>query len=234
MDDPWGSPWADEHNDTTVAPSKVKPIAPAKTPFEEKEAPLPTWGDNDDGFGEWSSMPADVVAPSGGFESGASSYTWDVSDKKTNQGQLDGLNGHSISWNHPSVEDDRNETPRLSPRESSRIVRQPSPDPWATKFADDNITHVEDVEELDFTGHEVDSDDTVVLELPGLTASEPVSSSEDFKRAEEDALEEHTIVPMERYSTEEKTTQLAKPLEVTSQRHEVDHESSRSSPSPSE
>jgi len=240
MDDPWGSPWADEHYNNTDAPLKVevKPVAAVKALLPEKrETPSSPWGQSDDGFGEWNSMPAGVVEVNQGLEYGPSSYTWDVADKETDQGQLEELNGQSITWKYPTARDARHESSKLSPREPSRIVREPSPDPWATKLAGSNIAHVEDVEETDAPDHEVDSDDTLVPEPPSAVVAEqslsPLNGPNFNGTAVEDKPGEEIIEPMERPDTSGEISELVDHPKVSIQGQEIDHESSGASTSPS-
>ena len=243
MDDPWGSPWADEHNNNTDAPLEVevKPVPSVKALLQKNNetAPVP-WGESDDGFGEWASMPADVVEHTGGLEFGTSSYTWSVADKETDRGQLEeGINGDSMSWNHPTAGNERNETSKLSPREISRIVREPSPDPWATKSVNDNIAHVAASREPEAPNQEVVFNNNVVLEASDVAVAEQILSSPGDERpngkAVENGLEEQTAVEsVERLDTYGENTEPVEDIEVAVKSQENDHESSRPSTSPSE
>ena len=240
MDDPWGSPWADEHNNNPDAPLKVevKPGAPAKVLLQEsKETPSSPWGESDDGFGEWASMPADMLGPDGMSELGPSGYTWDVTDKKTDQGQTEALHGHSIPWTHTAVQDSGNETSKLSPRVPSQIAREPSPDPWATTPRNGSTARVGDVEEREVLDHGADSDDTVVQELLEVDASKQTSTTakeEPSESAVEHSLGEQTAESLEPSDIIGKLTELAEDPKLTTQNQEIDHESTRSSTSPSE
>ena len=236
MDDPWGSPWADQHNNTGVQLKvDVQPVAPVKVLLQDnKETPSLPWGESDDGFGEWASMPADVVEPTRGIQIGPSSYTWDVADKET--GQADELNGHSLSWKYPTGADERYQSSRLSPQEPVQAIREPSPDPWATKYAD--TAHVEDAEEPVSLDHGVDSDDTVVIEPSEIVATESISSSQSEVESDETAIvdqqDEQIIGPTERPDMYGELTEQGKDIEGTYQGQDIDLESSRPSTSPSE
>ncbi|EHL01959.1 hypothetical protein M7I_1908 [Glarea lozoyensis 74030] len=131
MDDPWGSPWADDANLTQPNKAFVKGndepdrTAPPTLKFKVSGSNLaqqsnnPFWKDagaeqDDDGFGNWADVPANTGV---GLDSA-----------------IDGWGGNTgISWGDTSLAQE-NFVARPAPSLSinaANVVRQPSPDPWA-------------------------------------------------------------------------------------------------------
>jgi len=138
MDDPWGSPWADEiqpphpvstkesHN-VGVGQRPKTPVKASSLALQEKTNSSP-WDDadnEDDGFGDWAGNPGNGL-------DGARDDGWgtdlggDIPSIKPES------NGFSDAWNDmPTIpkEDISKLAPSALPR-STAIVRQPSLDPW--------------------------------------------------------------------------------------------------------
>lgn len=147
MDDPWGSPWADEVQlpQTIKLVEKkdveIRPTTPARaatlTLQEKTNSP---WDDTTDGnFGDWATLPRDD-GRSLGLDGQVDK--WEDSDPApditTTQTTNDAL---SIDWNAPETRDDPDINLSPSPfLEVAHPVRLPSPDPWATAFATDKET----------------------------------------------------------------------------------------------
>jgi hypothetical protein len=135
MDDPWGSPWADEvqipHPITTKQNDEVaRPKTPAKTATLALEGKINSpWDDvGDDGFGEWSAMP---TGPEKALGFDGANDGWDR--KTVDDAPLKKENGIVSLWDdNASISD----APKLAPSALPKhTIRQPSPDPWATEFA---------------------------------------------------------------------------------------------------
>ena len=135
MDDPWGSPWADEvqvpHPITTRNNDEVaRPKTPVKTATLALEGKTKSpWDDvGDDGFGEWSSMP---TGPGKALGFDGANDGWDRNT--VDDAPLKKENGIVSLWgDNASISD----APKLAPSALPKhAIRQPSPDPWATEFA---------------------------------------------------------------------------------------------------
>lgn len=143
MDDPWGSPWAE---DTRFQPPKDEKQKEDSRSTAEVPAPSATsslgittsspWGEDggdDDDFGEWSSVPtiAKTSAAGNSFET-----EWSLHDGQTGSVDHEEL---SPGW-------DRNEAVISRDFESNEVagnsVDQPSPDPW-TDGVGDVIKHIQ-------------------------------------------------------------------------------------------
>lgn len=160
MDDPWGSPWADEIQTPDPVKPKgddfaVKPTTPVKaaTLALEQKTNSP-WDDaDDDGFGDWAAGSAEE---GNGFGLDGADDGWESS---TGHGLEHGSAGKgsdalSIPWNNGSITPEDG-MPKLAPSllsKSADILRQPSPDPWAvdTNREDNNAdTAIAPVEQHD-------------------------------------------------------------------------------------
>jgi len=158
MDDPWGSPWADEIQHPIVATkldtqgNDGRPKTPVKGPNLglDIKADSP-WKDDDDGFGEWAMMPVEEEVKGNGLGfDGASD--WEPPETKdsrsTTKSDLDGLRK---GWNdHMPLPDDT--IPSLAPSlmpNSSDILRQHSPDPWATETTLNKEKHTQHTPEVE-------------------------------------------------------------------------------------
>lgn len=143
MDDPWGSPWADEiqHPVTTTKKKdngKVSPKTPAKasTLRLEVKTNSPWDDDEDDGFGEWAAVPTGDGVGSNGLGFDGASDSWETRDIGDDRGEVKReFNGLDLSWNDNTPVPDNGIAKlasSLMPK-SAKIVREPSPDPWATE-----------------------------------------------------------------------------------------------------
>jgi hypothetical protein len=140
MDDPWGSPWADETQ--TPHPIKLKengfafkpttPVKAASLALEQKTSS--PWDDaDDDGFGEWAVGTPEKKGKGLGLDGADDGWTSNVGDGPGYGFTIE--DSHALSGsldNDTTISDDRTPTLGLSllPK-SSGILRQPSPDPWA-------------------------------------------------------------------------------------------------------
>ena len=159
MDDPWGSsPWADEVQLPDTIKSKAdapRPITPVRAPkLGLDERITSPWGDNNDndGFGDWATLPEGPVQTLGldGSSDGWGNQAADAGDLK--DGHIDAL---STDWNAQHVMgngDFSNLAPSPFPSVPN-TVRQPSPDPWAIKIKDEEPT-AELTEALEITAKE--------------------------------------------------------------------------------
>lgn len=138
MDDPWGSPWADDiHHPISPPDTKgingatlLAPITPGKGAVTTEKTDSP-WDVSGDGFSDWAEVPevqditgsGEVVGVSPGWE------TLGIGDPK----KVD-ASGLSPRWNG-SQTGSGHVTPALAPSPLPQPAvdgRQPSPDPWAT------------------------------------------------------------------------------------------------------
>ncbi|EPE27942.1 hypothetical protein GLAREA_04733 [Glarea lozoyensis ATCC 20868] len=150
MDDPWGSPWADDANLTQPNKAFVKGndepdrTAPPTLKFKVSGSNLaqqsnnPFWKDagaeqDDDGFGNWADVPANTGV---GLDSAIDG--WGGNTGSMGNSRLDKLtprsdDGSAVSWGDTSLAQE-NFVARPAPSLSinaANVVRQPSPDPWA-------------------------------------------------------------------------------------------------------
>jgi hypothetical protein len=156
MDDPWGSPWADEipkhlNDPNPVKTEKRDEEEKPKTPVTAssvalKEQTNSPWADDDDGFGEWAAVPSEELKERElGFDGAADG--WDTREENGHKAVLkDDSSGLTLAWNDTATIT-QDGTPRLAPitlPKSAELARQPSPDPWATETALNDVNKVED------------------------------------------------------------------------------------------
>ncbi|KAE8447873.1 hypothetical protein EG329_010102 [Mollisiaceae sp. DMI_Dod_QoI] len=141
MDDPWGSPWADEVQLPRPIKSEDKeaiqqrPTTPTRTATlilqEKTNSP---WDDaEDDGFGEWATLPAES-GRSLGLDAHADA--WEESGPGLTAAPKTDSTVLSLDWNG-SQETHVDGNAKLAPSpflKTADLARQPSPDPWATAF----------------------------------------------------------------------------------------------------
>jgi hypothetical protein len=140
MDDPWGSPWADEVQPPGPAARRIvdedrgKPNTPVKLSslqFEEKtNSP---WDDEDDGFGDWATGPtADVRSNALGFEDTRTSRN-PVDRDSRERSKEDKNRAPTHSEDHASLQnvDISKLEPILMPN-TSAAVQETSQGPWGT------------------------------------------------------------------------------------------------------
>ncbi|CZR56477.1 uncharacterized protein PAC_06365 [Phialocephala subalpina] len=141
MDDPWGSPWADEVQLPQPIKSEdkpdfeIRPTTPARVAtLSLQEKTNSPWDDaEDDGFGEWATLPAES-GRSLGFD--GQNDAWNGSASAPAVAPKTDSTALSPVWNDSQdiqVDGDN----KLAPSpflKSTDLARQPSPDPWATAF----------------------------------------------------------------------------------------------------
>jgi hypothetical protein len=140
MDDPWGSPWAEEEevpihprlvskkSDSEVKPTT--PVQPSTLALDEKtNSP---WDDADNsGFADWAAIPEDI----------GNTRRLDSTDKEWEGNsepdiQLKASLPAELPWNN-AAERPVKVFPKLSPSSEpnfAELSRQSSPDPWAVQF----------------------------------------------------------------------------------------------------
>jgi hypothetical protein len=155
MDDPWGSPWADEIQHPVIATkvnddggNDVRPKAPVKASTLGLKAKADSpWDDNDDGFGEWAAVPVAEEVEGNGLGFDGAGDSWKSQDTGDNEHATKSeLNGLPKSWNdhfHSPQDMIVENTPSHLPN-SAATIRLPSPDPWATENTLNNGEHKED------------------------------------------------------------------------------------------
>jgi len=244
MDDPWGSPWADELQNAGIGKGEVvrpkTPNAPLSTLSVEKgDSP---WdgvdNEDEDRFGEWSAVPAEetVLGKPLGFD--GASDAWDVPHKVEDGGLVNGgLNGHSITWDEsPAIEKEC--IPKLAPSlplESRKIAELPSPDPWSTEPTWNDSARKEISVRSGSHDQETISEDTIVPAVPRhVPAENVVSSNADSVPETVHTLPEKEAKKHANHSLATGALETDEKVVADSNTHEVDHESSRPSTSPSD
>ncbi|KAN0099494.1 hypothetical protein V8E51_013269 [Hyaloscypha variabilis] len=147
MDDPWGSPWAEETQ--TPHPVKLKedafavkpttPVKAASLALEQKtNSP---WDDaDDDGFGDWTVGTPEKGKPLG-LDGADDGWESNVGNGHGYGLTVDGPHAFSSSWNDAAtVSEDGipKLAPSLLPKPPDILPRQPSPDPWAVDTAQED------------------------------------------------------------------------------------------------
>jgi hypothetical protein len=250
MDDPWGSPWADEIQHPVIATKEkdngeVRPKTPVKASTLGLEVKTNSpWDDGDDGFGEWAAVPTGEEVRENGLGFDGAGDAWETRDSGDNRGEAKGnFNGLAESWNdNTNLSDD--DIPQLGPslqEKSAELVRQPSPDPWATETTLDDRHHGEETAHSGQNRHDVeDGADNLVGEIPHGAVVDGAATHEEPLREPPEAI------PDENGTTDERD--LAKPIsfeqeivpepaeavDETVNDHEAGHHSSRPSSSPSD
>lgn len=253
MDDPWGSPWADEIQ--TPHPVKlkeddfaVKPTTPIKgaslAPEQKTSSP---WDDaDDDGFGEWAAGSAEEEV---GFGLDGTNDDW---KSNTGNGTGPGLtptgsHALSTSWNN-DLTTPQSDTPTLAPSllpKPPDILRQPSPDPWALN-AHEGEKHAEAAPVLtEQHGHGENTDESTkfgTVDSQDIAADPAPLTTADMVMPEWIGIENGTF--MEREAVREvsspsntESIETTKPADVSGAHGDVPeagHVSSRPSSSPSE
>lgn len=252
MDDPWGSPWADEipHDTPIISVRKEQQHDAPKTPVEavkvEENGKLDAWGEEDDGFGEWASMPVDEGTVGGKLGFNGANDSWETRHSEEEEGLSEThTNGHAKHWGD-SATIHGEDVPRLAPSllpEAPEISRQPSPDPWSTEPSLNIEAHKENPTDGELEAYGVKSDITLVTDIqedalpsPVLTtavkeALQETQSIEPETPITSDALAENSF-SKEAMDAQENHDDLE---EVKNNKEpEIDHESSRPSSSPSD
>ncbi|KAF7959923.1 hypothetical protein EAE96_001526 [Botrytis aclada] len=149
MDDPWGSPWADElNNDDGLGSRSIDNVADGNQVGKASEALRnnvnATWGTSDDGFGDWEE---DAGKKKGGLDLDGAAEQWDTPNRgRELEVVKDDVGALSPGWGNSSPSPAR-AAPKLSPSllpEPVAIAREPSPDPWANAVLSEKSATVED------------------------------------------------------------------------------------------
>ncbi|KAF7899154.1 uncharacterized protein EAF01_008367 [Botrytis porri] len=149
MDDPWGSPWADElNNDDGLEIRSIDNAADRNQVGKASEALRnnvnATLGTSDDGFGEWGE---DTGKKQGGLALDGAAEQWDTPNRgRELEVVKDDVGALSPGWGNYSPSP-AHAAPKLSPSllaEPVAIVREPSPDPWANANISEESATVED------------------------------------------------------------------------------------------
>jgi hypothetical protein len=181
MDDPWGSPWADEVQlPQTILTEEKKdvehgPTTPARAAtLKLQQTTNSPWDDTaDDSFGDWATFPTND-----GRSLGLDGQVDEWEDNDPAPGITSTktpTNALLVDWNTPETQDERDTKPAPSPLlEVAHPVRLPSPDPWATSFIldkettenipDNNEQELQDV--LEVKGEEPQERDSVADATP--------------------------------------------------------------------
>lgn len=251
MDDPWGSPWADDIQHDI--PIKVQESsqedgglkARVDVPLGEGGG-LDTWGTDDDGFGEWASLPMDDGTAEEARGLDDENDGWGARHTEEDRGLTNGgLDGNSISWeDHASrdVGDITGLSPTLLPKHPE-VVRQHSPDPWSTETILNNGAYKDSRREGERRSHNFLIDETTTVDT-----SNHLSSIEAPPSAKEEAPHSTDNIKHEGLEVAD-TIQKITPIQViddvreknvdlkddqNNKDIEVDHQSSRPSSSPSD
>ncbi|KAJ8071171.1 hypothetical protein OCU04_001510 [Sclerotinia nivalis] len=156
MDDPWGSPWADElNNDDGLGIRRLDDAAVGNRVAKASEALRnninTSWETSDDGFGDWEE---DRGGRKGGLGLDGAGEQW-ITPKRGMKLEVvkDDSGALSPGWDKFSTSPAR-EVPKLSPSliaKPAAIAREPSPDPWANAASSDASATVEDKVSLEAT-----------------------------------------------------------------------------------
>jgi len=171
MDDPWGSPWADETQTPRPVELKeddfaVKPTTPVKAASLALEQKTNSpWDDaDDDGFGDWT-VGTPEKGNGLGLDGADDGWQSNVEERLGYGLTVDSSQASSGTWNNVA-EVPADGMPKLAPSllpKPSDILRQPSPDPWAvaTDLEDKDVATAILPEDQD---DERNADDDFILE----------------------------------------------------------------------
>ena len=134
MDDPWGSPWADESPPPPKLDKLVskRPVTPEKALSVNEDSKSP-W-DINDGFGEWAALPEsdELQANLQEGPEQAESVEWNASvNDQFNQGK-DHIRPDGSTWFRREIPPDGGIPGLETPKVTGRAF---SPDPWAQEAA---------------------------------------------------------------------------------------------------
>ncbi|RAL61699.1 hypothetical protein DID88_002767 [Monilinia fructigena] len=203
MDDPWGSPWADEvNNHDELEIRRIDDVAGGTRVGRASENLRnnvdTTWGTLDDGFGDWNEDTGEKKGGQHSLGLDGAAEQWNTSKRGGNlEVANDDADALSPAWNDFSTSPAR-EVPKLSPSLLAKpvtIAREPSPDPWANAAPSEQSASVE---------NRVDSQATV-------------SSQESTEGVAEEAIENDSlegievIVPQSESPVVEKTLEQEEP-----------------------
>lgn len=144
MDNPWGSPWADEAESPSTNTTFTKqietprPKTPAQAPsLAFQQSTTSPWddigGDNgDNDFGDWAEMPSEKSNTDFGLDVENGGWNGAINNDQGLGHQKD--SGFSISWNDERPIENTLPEPKSDPSplpNAEGISRLPSPDPWS-------------------------------------------------------------------------------------------------------
>ncbi|KAF7880608.1 uncharacterized protein EAF02_007454 [Botrytis sinoallii] len=210
MDDPWGSPWADElNNDDGLGVRSIDNVTDGNQVGKASEALRnnvnATWGTSDDGFGDWEE---DTGKKKGGLGLDGAAEQWDTPNRgRELEVVKDDVGALSPGWGNTSPSPAR-AAPKLSPsllEEPVAIAREPSPDPWANAVHSEESATVEDKPNSGATITNLDTFQEVVEE----------ATDEDFEVESPEAFE--AIVSQPEDSDETKFEPVELPFDETAE-----------------
>lgn len=213
MDNPWGSPWADEAESPSTNTTFTKQI---ETPRPKTPAQAPSlafqpsttspWddigGDNgDNDFGDWAEMPSEK--PSFGLDGGNDGWSGTINgDKELGKQKNDDF---SIAWDDDVTIENTISEPNVAPNPLPKvegIVRLPSPDPWS--FEPETITApiIHESEKLKDEGSEKDGIPTKTTERDLRSENVRSDSAIELLPESDDAAPSNTAVQQEKVEEE--------------------------------
>ncbi|APA05884.1 hypothetical protein SS1G_01728 [Sclerotinia sclerotiorum 1980 UF-70] len=203
MDDPWGSPWADElNNDDGLGIRSIDEAAVGNRVAKASEALRKnintTWGTSDGGFGDWED---DRGRRKGGLGLDGAEEQW-ITPKRGMGLEVvkDDSGALSPGWDNFSTSP-APEVPKLSHSliaKSAAIAREPSPDPWANAASPDASAIVEDKFSSEATTSNPETIEEAIVEAVEEAIVEAVEEAiveaveEAIVEAVEEAVEEPT------------------------------------------
>ncbi|KAF7927820.1 hypothetical protein BELL_0795g00010 [Botrytis elliptica] len=208
MDDPWGSPWADElNNDDGLGVRSIDNVTDGDQVGKASEALRnnvnATWGTSDDGFGDWEE---DTGKKKGGLGLDGAAEQWDTPNRgRELEVVKDDVGALSPGWGNTSPSPAR-AAPKLSPsllEEPVAIAREPSPDPWANAVHSDESATVE----------EKPNSGAIITNLDTFQEVVEEATDEDFEVESPEAFE--AIVPQPGDSDETKFEPVEIPFDET-------------------
>lgn len=139
MDDPWGSPWADDtqlqthQQPASTTNHEVRPVTPVKaTALALQEKTNSPWNDeDDDGFGGWAAVPSEE--PQFGLDGVGGG--WESTPTNGDDFAHSDLNSVSIPWGYDGPTE-KKAYPSLGPSplpKSTDLAQQPPPPPLETE-----------------------------------------------------------------------------------------------------
>lgn len=179
MDDPWGSPWADETPEIAEKPVDAKPkptIVPAKPqPFDS--ATKSPW-DEDEDFGEWAALPGNATqeSPHATIKYADDDWNFQANEGQEAQGEeVTTANDIDSPWTTPSNEPAKSSP--LKPQGVSGEEKHDLHDPWAQSTQDEQLPH----EEAGGSGHNAAPDTS---NLHGRISGDTDTSEEQWLKSD--------------------------------------------------
>ena len=247
LDDPWGSPWADDVQHPFAEPKREVVSAPkphVKAHLKEEVGIPPSpWGDSDDGFGDWSAVPAEGTSGDLGLDgasTSASGGVWDNAPRDRTARAMnekdvpdEELNVHSMPWDESAAAttDVLPNLPGNLLAEPTPILREPSPDPWAKATTEDSASPLAGNSETFSTLEGATSEETLTVELPKDAEKSHTLPEQETHSVSDNPVEIERIMGND--VTVENVPEIIEPDEPSASQ-EVDLDSSRTSSSPSE